>query len=432
MTASSLTEKKLIDCLVGLGRGQSPAYIDDESPIYAINQKCVRAGTVDVSHARAHDSAVFVKEFAVLHQDDLCINSTGTGTIGRVGLWSNNEGRRFFADSHVTIARPNPSVVNARYLTEALQSPAIQTRMETYCFSGSTNQIELNKAALSEMVLELLSRPEQDAVAGVITTLDHAIRNTEAIIAKQQRIKTGLMQDLLTKGIDENGNIRSEGTHKFKDSPLGRIPVEWEAEALSSITSKIVDGVHHTPIYRDDGVPFVTITDMTASDGIIFDRVRYISESDHRSFIKRADPASGDVLVTKDGTLGVARIVQDSYPKFSIFVSVAQIRPNIDVCVPDLIWSFFDSGEFLVQLGALSAGTGLAHIHLEHFRKFQFRVPPLEEQVRIFRILSGCRDSISSSKSDIAKLRSIKKGLMHDLLTGEVSVTNLLPDPAAH
>ena len=68
--------------------------------------------------------------------------------------------------------------------------------------------------------------------------MDQAIEQTEALIAKQQRIKTGLMQDLLTRGIDEHGSLRSETTHKFKDSPLGRIPVEWEVKTLGSLLER--------------------------------------------------------------------------------------------------------------------------------------------------------------------------------------------------
>ena len=63
---------------------------------------------------------------------------------------------------------------------------------------------------------------EQSKIAEVLSTVDRAIKQSETLIAKQQRIKTGLMQDLLTRGIDEHGNLRSEQTHKFKDSPLGR------------------------------------------------------------------------------------------------------------------------------------------------------------------------------------------------------------------
>ena len=81
---------------------------------------------------------------------------------------------------------------------------------------------------------------EQTQIATILSTIDRAIEQTEALIAKQQRIKTGLMQDLLTKGIDENGNIRSEETHEFKDSPLGRIPVEWEVKPLASVAEIIM------------------------------------------------------------------------------------------------------------------------------------------------------------------------------------------------
>ena len=73
--------------------------------------------------------------------------------------------------------------------------------------------------------------------------MDRAIEETEALIAKQQRIKTGLMQDLLTRGIDEGDNLRSEQTHKFKDSPLGRIPVEWESASLAAFVPSAEYGI---------------------------------------------------------------------------------------------------------------------------------------------------------------------------------------------
>jgi type I restriction enzyme S subunit len=282
---------------------------------------------------------------------------------------------------------------------------------------------KLNQGELRAITIVLPeATQEQTKIATILSTLDRAIEQTEEIIAKQQRIKAGLMQDLLTKGIDEHGVIRSEATHQFKDSPLGRIPVEWEVESLKNMTSKIVDGVHHTPTYVSEGVPFITITDITAGEGISFENVRYVSPTDHTFFVKRADPRTGDVLVTKDGTLGVARIVSADYPEFSIFVSVAQIRPKDKICTPELIWSFFESGEFKIQLGALSAGTGLTHIHLEHFREFRLRLPPYKEQLRIFEIVTDQGSVLRANIASLNKLRAQKRGLMHDLLTGTVRV----------
>jgi type I restriction enzyme S subunit len=76
---------------------------------------------------------------------------------------------------------------------------------------------------------------EQQKIAEILETVDNAIEKTDKIIEKYKRIKQGLMQDLLTKGIDENGNIRDEKTHKFKDSPLGKIPEEWEVVRLGEV-----------------------------------------------------------------------------------------------------------------------------------------------------------------------------------------------------
>jgi len=267
---------------------------------------------------------------------------------------------------------------------------------------------------------------EQNKIAEVLSTMDWAIEQTEALIAKQQRIKTGLMHDLLTKGIDKHGNLRSEVTHQFKDSPLGQIPVEWEVGRLEELTTQIVDGVHNTPNYVEAGIPFIVVSDLTAGTGISFSNTRLISETDHQQFIKRVQPRASDVLVTKDGTLGVARVVPDDAPDFSIFVSVALLRPKVDVCSSELIWSFFDSGEFLIQLGALSAGTGLAHIHLEHFRKFLIRRPSTDEQERIFRVVHEQKGVLTELKFNLRKLIRQKTGLMQDLLTGKKRVTPLL------
>jgi len=101
---------------------------------------------------------------------------------------------------------------------------------------GSTMQHITRKELARFGALFPIDKIEQSKIAEILSTVDRAIEQTEALIAKQQRIKTGLMQDLLTRGIDEHGNLRSEETHEFKDSPLGRIPVEWEVVRLGTVS----------------------------------------------------------------------------------------------------------------------------------------------------------------------------------------------------
>ena len=83
------------------------------------------------------------------------------------------------------------------------------------------------------------SKPEQTKIAEVLSTIDRVIEQTETLIAKQQRIKTGLMQDLLTQGIDEHGDLRSESNHPFKDSRIGRIPKHWKVLRIEELLADV-------------------------------------------------------------------------------------------------------------------------------------------------------------------------------------------------
>jgi type I restriction enzyme, S subunit len=116
--------------------------------------------------------------------------------------------------------------------------------------------------------LPLPPLPEQQKIAEILETVDNAIEKTDKIIEKYKRIKQGLMQDLLTKGIDENGNIRSEKTHKFKDSPLGKIPEEWEVVRLGEICDIKLSRVDKTKPRETSESCFVIILDVYGGNGI--------------------------------------------------------------------------------------------------------------------------------------------------------------------
>jgi restriction endonuclease S subunit len=122
---------------------------------------------------------------------------------------------------------------NSKFLLYSL------SRQQFFNYLGAletgTTYPSVNDKDVMNYELPLPPLPEQHKIAQILETVDNAIEKTEKIIEKYKRIKQGLMQDLLTKGIDEKGNIRSEKTHKFKDSPLGRIPEEWEVVRLGEI-----------------------------------------------------------------------------------------------------------------------------------------------------------------------------------------------------
>jgi type I restriction enzyme, S subunit len=432
-----LEKKVLIDCLEFLGRGQSPSYIDEESEILAINQKCVRNSTVDVSYARAHSSRVIVKDNAILKNGDICINSTGTGTIGRIGLWSSENqsfDNQYFADSHVTIARPDRTKVNPKYLAALLESEKIQTGLETYCFSGSTNQIELNKAALSELTIEIIPVDAQHIVANILSTIDLAITQTEAIIAKQQRIKTGLMQDLLTKGIDENGNIRSEATHEFKESAIGRIPVDWEVKKIAE-AGDVKLGRQTAPRYKlgINSRPYLRVVNISED---------HLDLSDIKSMdftpdeFKKYSLQPGDVLLTEGDlvssmNVGRSAIFRGEIQEGCCFQnSLIRFRPSEEKTAEYFHFAFC----YLRSVGYFAnatMATTVFHLSAGRLKKLYVPVPKTTEQVCISKILAQQNKNIDTELLKREKLLLLKTGLMQDLLTGKVRVTPLLEQEPA-
>ena len=107
-------------------------------------------------------------------------------------------------------------------------------RQLTRIAQGSTFEA-ISSADLAECAIpDLGDLSTQTTIADILTTVDRAIEQTEALIAKQRRIKAGLLHDLLTRGIDEHGRLRDPSTHRFKPSPVGLVPEEWAVEKLAS------------------------------------------------------------------------------------------------------------------------------------------------------------------------------------------------------
>ena len=95
-------------------------------------------------------------------------------------------------------------------------------------FTAGSAQPVLNIGLVERLATPVPPISEQRRIAEILDTLDEAIRKTEQVIAKLQQMKQGLLHDLLTRGIDDNGELRAPDQHpeQFKDSPLGRIPRE--------------------------------------------------------------------------------------------------------------------------------------------------------------------------------------------------------------
>jgi type I restriction enzyme S subunit len=300
---------------------------------------------------------------------------------------------------------------------------------------SSTGIPGLNRNDVYELNIFEPPNAEKRPLVQVLDTLDTTIRQTEAIIAKLKQVKQGLLHDLLTRGIDANGELRpppSEAPHLYKASPLGRIPDEWTVKSLEACSVKITDRDHTTPVYLREGVMMISPTNLFDEDGIDFDSAKRISPRAHEINRKKTDLKPGDLIIHRIGAgLGRVRLITADMPPFSILHSMAQIRPDLAAMQSEfMLWALRTHATQL-QIEHGTQSIGVPDLGLDKIGSILVVAPPLDEQRRIVVPLVAHKAKLAAATSELGKLRKLKSGLMDDLLTGRIRVTPLLAQPAA-
>lgn len=337
-------------------------------------------------------------------------------------------GRLNLADRDYIVGRGLAAIsgtrINQNYLEQYLR---LEEPRFAYASQGSTFEA-INSAELSGWPINYPEDPEvQSKIAEILLTADRAIEQTSALIAKQTRIGTGLMQALLTNGIDERGDIRSEETHRFKDSKLGRIPEEWNVDLLDTLA---IRGSGHTPNklrpeYWNGGVKWVSLSDSRKLDHILIETTeKEISEAGLRNSSAVLHPR-GTVILSRDAGVGKSAILGDQMAVSQHFMAWRCKSKKLDNFY---LYYWLQRDKPLFE--GIASGSTIVTIGLQFFRQYQIAAPEsVDEQIRISEILRAADHMIDQSRIRLAKLERLRIGLMQDLLTGQRRVTDLLVMP---
>jgi type I restriction enzyme S subunit len=287
---------------------------------------------------------------------------------------------------------------------------------------GSTVK-SLRLPILSNFDFIIPSLSEQYKIAEILETVDNAIEKTDAIIEKYKRIKQGLMQDLLTKGIDENWQIRNEKTHKFRDSLLGRIPEEWKVVEVGEVVDINPEKVNYSI------TPQIKYIDI---ESVIEGKVINYKTFNSRNAPSRAQRLirENDVIIsTVRPNLKAFFIVTKQFDNFVCSTGFAVLRNKDNRIHPSFLFyiSLYDD-IFLKQILPMIVGSNYPAINSTDVYIIKIPLPPLPEQHRIATVLSQIDEVIEKERAYREKLERIKKGLMDDLLTGKVRVNCLIEE----
>jgi type I restriction enzyme S subunit len=267
--------------------------------------------------------------------------------------------------------------------------------------------------------------PPLDTQPAIVTYLDRKTQQIQEFIAKKERLielleeqKRGVINKAITKGISDNPKLIDTNIEW-----LGSVPFDWSLKKLKYITTLISDGTHVTPTYVEKGLPFLRITDIEG-DHINWDEVRYVSEKEHNLLTKTRKGQKGDILLSKNGTIGkVIEVTWDD--EFSFFVSLCLIRFKKSI-LPQYFSYFFKSDIVFDQLNEGSKSTSVTNLHLEKIKELRIVYPDIDEQIKVCSFLDvecGVIDKvITKAKSEIEKAKEYQESLITQIVTGQLKV----------
>jgi len=327
-----------------------------------------------------------------------CITVTGRGTLGR----ATPRFEKFNAIIRLLVLIPKANI-NIMFASEYINT-RIGFRIE------KTSIPQLTAPKLAKYKIPLPPLPEQKKIAEILSTVDEAIEKVDESIAKTERLKKGLMQELLTKGI---------GHKEFKDTEIGRIPKEWEVVRLESLINEVKKGFASGK--RDEnGIVQIRMNNVTTDGLLILD-----------SYLKVPVPDNVNDWILEDGDFLFNNTNSyDLVGKSTIFKGVpfpctfsnhfTRIRFRNNLVLPEIILYHFlilwEKGYFK---SVAIRHVGQSAVHTKYLLKLKLPLPPLPEQQKIAEILSTVDKRLVLLRNKKEKMERIKKGLMNDLLTGK-------------
>jgi type I restriction enzyme, S subunit len=252
---------------------------------------------------------------------------------------------------------------------------------------------------------------EQRKIAVILSTVDAAIEQTDAIIAQTERMKKSLMQELLTKGI---------GHKAYRDTPIGRIPIEWDVMTCDSVCEEIVVGIVVKPsqYYSSSGVPALRSANIREG-GIDPSNLVFITEESNRMLAKSM-VRSGNVLTVRTGYPGTSCVVPPEFDGCNcIDIIISRPKPEI---ISSFLSTWINSDFGKKQVLRVQSGLAQQHFNIGELKKMLIAKPSVEEQQRIMSIINVHDLRLCLEDSYLSKLKQLKRGLMQDLLTGKVRV----------
>lgn len=349
-----------------------------------------------------------------LQDGDIILERSGgspTQPVGRVGFFDGGPG--YSASNFMQIMRVDQETVSPKFcffLMAWLYSIGATERLQ----KATTGIRNLDFSTYMQMQVLIPPLHEQRRIAEILSSVDEAIAATRAVIEQTRKVKQGVLERLLTKGIGH--------TH-FKHTEIGDIPAGWKVAELIDVSDAITVGIASsaTHAYRSDGIPLLRNQNIKAGALDLADLLFVSPEYDAENASKRVK--TGDIVSMRTGYPGRSAVIPPELDGCQTFTTLVT-KPKPSLINSDFLCAWINSDGGMKQVRRLQAGGAQQNLNAGVLKKLLVPLPPLTEQQQI---ASSAQSLLFDEEREIGALSKLKSALMSDLLTGRKRVTNALP-----
>ena len=411
--------KRIVAVPITDGPHETPQFINEGVPF--VSAEAVSSGRIDFSKVRACISAEDNERYSLKYSPklyDIYMVKSGATT----GITAIVEDRTDFNIwSPLAVVRCGEEAVPYFVLNFMRSRNFLEAVTLNWSFGTQQN---IGMGVIENLYCTLPSLPEQTQIAAF---LDRETAKIDELVAEQRRLmellkekRSAVISHAVTKGLNPDVTMKPSGI-----AWLGDVPEHWEISAIKRYADKITDGAHVSP-ETENGVFYFVSTKDVGADSIDFENCLLTSEQSYEYLEKTGcRPMIGDVLFSKDGTIGHTIVVRENVD-FVVASSLIIIRPTMGILNSNFLNWLCQSLSIANQVECFVKGAGLPRLSIQNLTKVVGCFPPLAEQKTIAAFLdteTAKFDTLTAeAQHAIALLQERRTALISAAVTGQIDV----------
>ena len=404
-----------------IAKGIPPKYVEEvnDDTICVLNQKCNRNFRISYADSRLHNNAAKkVPDVKMLKPGDVLINSTGTGTAGRVAqIWDIEAPTTI--DGHMILMRPTDEI-DPLYYGYAVK--AFQAAIESYA-EGSTGQTEINKTRLQNetIIMYPVDKGEQYKIARILAAIDEKILLNEEVNKNLEEQAVALFRSWFSEFSLSPNSPRV-------NSEFGEIPEDFAVVKVGSLPMLVTDYVANgsfaslkanVNLYQEPNYAyFIRNTDLkSGSFGVFVDQHSY-------EFLSKSTLYGGEIIISNVGDVGSVFLCPKLDGRMTLGNNIIMLRPEDDHLRYYLyIWFKYLQGQALIH--GIKGGSAQPKFNKTDFKNTSVLIPPKDILTRFHETVAPMFETISQRQAETSRLADLRDALLPQLMSGEIDVSNL-------